>query len=181
MNRPVYVCLFHCRAPQQLPAPSWGIFPLVRACQWGRSLLASFRYNTHTPRATHHPTTILPNLIKHFKNLMCLQCELVGNTVQHLCENRAKSTGAMRHQFPHKMEGGKTRLHSRSFLLSIRRTLPLVHRFAVIISQSQTPASETRINSLHRYSSALPSQSSNLTAFSVTLRGIGDSLKPLKK
>lgn len=53
--------------------------------------------------------------------------------------------------------------HSRSFMFSVRRTLPDVHWLTVIISQTQMPASDTQINSLHRHFSALLSENSNST------------------
>lgn len=48
-------------------------------------------------------------------------------------------------------------------LFSIRRTLSVVHWLTVIISQTQTLASDTQINSLHRHFSALLSKNSNLS------------------
>lgn len=126
---------------------------------------------------------------------MCRQCGHLSNTsnlylIRQVMKNKSlftigactlccpfvkteKTPSRHRNIRPSQMERRKMQLRSGSFLFSIRRTLPVVHWFAVIISQTQTPASETWINSLHRYFSALPSENSNLTAFSVTLRGSG--------
>lgn len=124
-------------------SPSWVLSGMTRENNPSAlQTLLNITRNFKTP-------SLMGQVIKNKSLLTVVACTLCCSFVK-----TQKTSYRDRNIRPSQMERHKMQLRSRSFLFSFRRTLPVVHWFAVIISQTQTPPSETWINSLHRYFSA---------------------------